>query len=256
VKKVVTLSSILVLAIATCWGLAEEARKTGTVKVTTPGLILTVKGQTDETGRSFPDCAIPPEQEITLPEGHYDVLSAKLAITGLRNGKREVWTLESHGPLGTLANFTVSADTPTTLEGGPPLTVRITPWVGEMNSQGQPDKQKWDTPTFIGLSVQLAYIGKAGEEYAPRVTRGKGVGPNPKIRLLDEKGNVLDEGNYSFSTVKNCKTEPGTPKPLRGYHWKIPARFRGRVTVEVNPQLGPIAYQLPEEAVVVDVNNN
>jgi len=253
-RKALVLALVLASA-AAVWAAADGPRKMGTVKIVTPGLVVNLKGEPAKPGRKSNDVPIPPLKEVPLPEGTYDVGSLQLFTQAVRKGKPEVWSLESAEELGKLKSFSVAAGGTTTLEGGPPLALKIKAAVQEVDANDRPVRQTWDNPTHPAVRVLFTFVGKAGEEYQPRPKRGKNAGPSPQVRLLDGDGKVLDQGTYRspMGEVGSAADTYAVGAVPEGYCWRIPKDFKGRVRVEVVPEIGSLECKPPDPPVTVEI---
>ena len=86
------------------------------------------------------------------------------------------WRLDSRGPWGKLSTIKVSNNNTTVLKLGPPFLIK--PKVRKSGSR---------------VSIDFAIIGKAGEHY--RNSRGSSA---PKLKIVDEAGNVLASGKFEY----------------------------------------------------------
>ena len=91
------------------------------------------------------------------------------------------WRIYSSGPWGKLAGIKVKNNETTRLELGPPFLIK-------------PTVSKSGLIVSIGLSI----IGRAGEQYSIAIMKnGKGLAP-PKLKIVDEAGNVLASGKFEY----------------------------------------------------------
>jgi len=156
-----------------------SAANGGKLKVVTPGMILNlmVFGQ---------KAAIPANKEASLPPGEYKPAGIEIYAreTGA-TGETVLWKLTTTGPFGKLATINVAAGQTTEVEGGEPITIKVS---CNILAQG----------TTKALYIGLAYIGKSGETYPPVVYRGKTQMPAPKFQIVDESGKVLTTGSFEY----------------------------------------------------------
>jgi len=183
-KRWLTLAGILLFVGTT---LAANAPKGGTLKVDSPGLVLTLKAGTNRLTGKPAEVPVPPLKEIPLPAGSYDVASVALCA---QDAARQVWTLTSAGQLGSLKSIEVTEGQTTTVSGGQALSVKAT-LTGKQAG----------LPAGANVTVLLRYVGKAGEVYDPKVMKGRSPGPAPAIRIVDENGGLLSEGLYKFGST-------------------------------------------------------
>jgi len=192
-RKSLILLGILVL-IGGAWA-ADNATEVGRIKVATPGLVLNLKGQPSKVIGKFEDVPVTAARELTVRPGSYETNSILLCV---QDARKEIWTLTCARNFGKkLKTIKVAAGETATIEAGPPLSVKVSlsrP-VGDHLIDAPPGASPKD------LLIHMDYIGKAGEYYAPRVMKGKSVGPKPRVRISDEEGNLLAEGDYRFAYV-------------------------------------------------------
>ena len=156
-----------------------SAANGGKLKVVTPGMLLnlTVFGQKS---------AIPANKEAPLLPGEYKPASIEIyARETDAKGKVVLWKLTSTGPFGKLATINVAAGQTTEVEGGEPITIKVS---CNVLAKG--------TEKF--LYIGLAYIGKSDETYPPVVYRGKTQMPPPKFQIVDESGKVLTTASFEY----------------------------------------------------------
>lgn len=115
----------------------------------------------------------------TLPEGGYQVQRLTL---NQADGRGNTWTLRGAGDMGRLSTFSIQAGQVLPLKVGPPLTIRTT---------AQPAGAG---VVLIGCIV----AGQAGEEYVPGVAKDGRAQPAPKFRIVDERGNVGEQGSFEY----------------------------------------------------------
>lgn len=77
--------------------------------------------------------------------------------------------------------FEVPADGTLALPIGPPLVTKVAVQQRERT-----------------VSVDLALVGQAGEQYAPGAMKGKERMPPPKLEIVDEAGKVLQTGQFEY----------------------------------------------------------
>jgi hypothetical protein len=91
------------------------------------------------------------------------------------------WQLESRGPWGKLKNITIEKGQTTVLKVGPPLLIKAN--VTNRNSQ-----------VLIGFSI----TGQAGECYDDVITKNGRRASTPRLKIVDEAGNVLVAGKFEY----------------------------------------------------------
>ncbi len=163
------------LCITLAGTLLAAAANTGTLKITTPGMVLKLKIQ----GKDYP---IPPNKAVSLPAGAYKTAGIELYAPEPRT--RNLWRLNG-GATGKLAQVEIKAGEETTVEGGQPITVRAP--VSMSTKAGL-------TTVLIGL----AYNGTSGEYYSSVVYKGRARVPNPKLLVVAENGQVIHKAQFEY----------------------------------------------------------
>jgi hypothetical protein len=103
----------------------------------------------------------------------------RLNILQKQNGQD--WRIESVGPWGELSRITIRRNETATLRLGPPFLVK--PGISRRGSD---------------VSIDYAIIGQAGERYQSFATKDGRAMPGAKISIIDEAGNVLETGQFSY----------------------------------------------------------
>ena len=115
-----------------------------------------------------------------LPEGEYITRSLTLSK---RDRAGEKWTLSDLSAFGTLSRVTVRRGETATLKVGPPLALKV-----EAVSGG---------PGRVTLNLGL--VGCGGERYSVGLEKVGGARlPAPNVRILDDKGSLLTEGQSEY----------------------------------------------------------
>ena len=114
-----------------------------------------------------------------LPEGQYAAANLALSKT---DAAGERWTLVDLSEFGKLARFDVRAGETVAVSIGPPLTLKVEAAAGGPGQTG----------------ISLAYEGAAGERYSVGLRKGSGRTPAPKVKILDEGGKILAQGNAEY----------------------------------------------------------
>jgi len=91
------------------------------------------------------------------------------------------WRIESRGPWADLSKIKVRNNEATAIRLGPPF--RIKPQVNKNGSI---------------ISIDYAIIGQAGEKYQSFITKDNRAVTGAKIKIVDEKGNVLKSGIFTY----------------------------------------------------------
>jgi hypothetical protein len=77
-------------------------------------------------------------------------------------------------------------------------------------------------------SIGLVLEGQTGERYRPGATKNGTRVSAPALRIVDEAGQVVAQGNFSYGWGGTCR-----------YSWRVPDDFQGKFQVQVDIDLGP-----------------
>lgn len=177
------------LAILACLAMAftvqSAGKPTGSFKVATPGVVLELKTGSTPADKPMP---VPTGKEVQLPVGSYSPASLTCYAQGAgARGKAELWSIKSVGPFGKLATIDVAEGTPAVIEAGAPLVLKV--------SASAPTK----TPTGMVVTIGFTITGKSGEIYnSGMIKKGQNAVPAPSLRILDEKGTVIQQGTFEY----------------------------------------------------------
>jgi hypothetical protein len=107
---------------------------------------------------------------------------ARRVVLRVEEGSDKWWSLlVRRGPWGDLATVKVVEQQTTTLALGPPLTI----------DAGVKRKGR-------AVSIGLSVIGRAGEHYGPQLLSSDGPSPPPRLKIMDETGNILASGKFEY----------------------------------------------------------
>ncbi len=135
-----------------------------------------------------------------IPEGKYrgadlrlwktDAVGTRWALTGL-------WDFTG-ASLGALKGFEIRAGETRALRIGPPLAPKAEPdtAASAQVSRLSKDQGTPDLPRTRALSLVL--VGRGGERYSVAVAKGPSVLPPPKVKVLDENGKILAQGDSTY----------------------------------------------------------
>jgi hypothetical protein len=195
-RKVLILVGLAVL-VGAAW--AAEFAPPGTVKVATPGMVVTI--EVPKPGSKKPiEAALPFGKDALLPGGKYHVATVQLYKP---DDKGKMWILNAAKDLGSLQTLDVAPGQTATVQGGEALKIRTRvavtkekpPMTAGCAKAGPPPK-----PIRV-VTVYLDYIGKSGEHYGPKAIIGQApIQTRPVIRIKDEYGKLLAEGPYAFGS--------------------------------------------------------
>ncbi len=104
---------------------------------------------------------------------------AQLSLSMKQNGN--TWRIDSSGPWGKLSKISVNNNDTTVLKLGPPFLIK--PGVHKSGS---------------GISIDFAIIGQVSEQYQNVPRKNNRSVPAPKIKIVDEAGNVLATGKFEY----------------------------------------------------------
>jgi hypothetical protein len=175
----VPLVTLLLLTMVLVWPTSTALAAGGIIKVATPGVGLELK----LNGKPTP---VPNGKEVPIPAGTYTPASIQYFAPGAGTAKAGMWSIKCTAGFGKLATIPVQDGATTTVEAGPPFTLRasISPR---------------QTPQGTVVSIGLAITGKAGEQYsAATIMKGASISPAPQVRILDEKGAPLAQGTMEY----------------------------------------------------------
>ena len=130
---------------------------------------------------------VPSGREITMPAATYTpaCITAQAAAPG--KTKPEIWSIKCTGPFGQVASIEVQEGATSTIDAGPPLTLK--PSISAATN----------TPQGKVVTIGFAIIGKAGEYYAANtLKKGMSSTPPPQFQILDEAGKVLTQGAFEY----------------------------------------------------------
>jgi hypothetical protein len=117
---------------------------------------------------------------VESPEVGARVYNARrLSISSKRNG--QTWRIECLGPWGNLSRIKVKNNETTDLRLGPPFLIK--PRISRSGSV---------------LAIDYAIVGRAGELYQSFATKDGGAMSGAKVNIVDEAGNVLEAGQFSY----------------------------------------------------------
>jgi hypothetical protein len=114
---------------------------------------------------------------VTMPARIYK--PKRLSLSTKRGG--DTWLLYSNGPWGTLSTIRVKGNDTKVLKLGPPFQIK--PYVHHNG-------------TYVSMNFNL--VGKAGEHYGGAVMRNNKRVAAPKVKIIDEGGNVLASGTFRY----------------------------------------------------------
>ena len=115
---------------------------------------------------------------MNIPVGQYRAVYGLLSHTDKKGAN---WTLRCRAGMGNLTNFEIGEGQVLKFNAGAPLSLKA-------------DVQKRGSTVTIGFSA----VGQAGENYAGGAQKDGKRLPPPKLKILDEKGEVLSQGAFEY----------------------------------------------------------
>ena len=211
---------LVVVCLAVVCGLAfaqDEGKKGATV----------IRLSTDEVTARF---LFETGQKLTVTSKPSPVKPGTYVVRSLsllrKDEKGKVWELRSiAGGLDTLATLTIDPGQEKILLLGSKVAIRVT---------GEP------APGAGVMRFYIAFIGKSSERYIPGAFLGGKRSPAPVIVIKDKDGNVIGSGPITVNDAG-----------LSSFNWKIPAGFKGAVSVDVKAQMGPFETVLARNPITV-----
>jgi len=175
------ISFLVVVAVCLLVALTVQSatRPTGAIKVPAY-LVLDLKIDNKPV-------TVPSGREVTMPAATYvpACITAQAAAPG--KTKAEIWSIKCTGPFGQVASIAVQEGATSTIDAGPPFTLKPIVYAATNTPQGKV------------LPIGLAIIGKAGEQYAANtLKKGMSSVPPPQFQILDETGKVLTQGAFEY----------------------------------------------------------
>ncbi|HUW18699.1 MAG TPA: hypothetical protein VMW16_05305 [Sedimentisphaerales bacterium] len=151
-------------------------RREGYIKVDTPGFHTTVHLR---RGWWRSAVAMSDKGPVKVHAGAYKLTQAKLRA---EESQDKWWTILCRDGRGRKQSRIQVTDGETTvLKLGPPLTVHPEVW-----RRGR------------DVSIGLSLIGQGGEHWIPQVLTPKKPLPAPRLKIVDESGNVLASGKFEY----------------------------------------------------------
>ncbi len=93
----------------------------------------------------------------------------------------DTWQIDNRGPWGKSSTIEVKNNETTVLRLGPPFIVK--PGINKSGST---------------VSINFSIFGQAGEKYQNYAKKNNSRLPAPKVRIVDEAGNVLASGKFAY----------------------------------------------------------
>lgn len=165
--------SIAIVAVAVLL-LFFSLQKKGLIKIDTGGAVTTLRLSSSWLGNATINSAAQPckvSARLHRPQW--------LKLSMQQGGDK--WQLESRGPWGELSTIRVKNNETTVLKLGPPFQIKTkTLYTGSK------------------VSIDFNIIGKAGEHYRNVIMQNNKRASAPKVKIIDESGNVLASGKFEY----------------------------------------------------------
>jgi hypothetical protein len=176
-KKLILLICLVAVLVFVGYKILTSGQ-TGYIKLDVPGATMDLRGSW--WGR----VAVGPGTEpVKVKAGTFRLRRLEI----VKEGGGNKWRIYSSGPWGDLQRINVRKEETTVLKPGPPFLVSAD--VGQRRQRGSADKR---------VSVGPSITGRAGEHYSPRIAKnGRDIGA-PKLKIVDESGNVLASGKFEY----------------------------------------------------------
>jgi len=198
-------SAVLIAAVAL--GLWAAPREPATVKIVRDDLVMVV---TLDNGTKLKVTT----KGTPLAAGTHFVKSVQFYK---KDEKGRVWELRSTDRLGGIKAITCSSGQEKILDPGPPIVWHLWAKRGEGASA---DK----------VNINISAVGQYNAVYYNAAYLGRKHGPPPVLRLVGEDGKVLYTAQFPFGgSVRHT--------------WQIPAGFKGKYKVDIQPTLGPFKWK-------------
>ena len=165
--------SLAIIAAAVLF-LFLSSQKKGLIKFDTGGAVTTMRLSSNWLGNATISSEVQPS-----------IVSARLHrpqwLNVLMQQGSDKWQLESRGPWGELSTIRVKNNETTVLKLGPPFQIKT-------------------KALFTGskVSIDFAIIGQAGEHYRNSIMQNNKRASAPKLKIIDEAGNVLASGKFEY----------------------------------------------------------
>ena len=172
-KKIIVIPLIVVVLIGLI--LFYYSQQTGYVKLETPGVTVNLRGL---HGVFWKNLQLGPSTDpVKIHVGQYLALFGNLVM----NAGGDKWVASFDGAQDVSSRITITNGRTTTLKFGPPLNVKT-----KVESAGR--------QVLIGLSI----TGQSGERYNPQFMKNGSGLDAPRLKIMDEAGNVLASGKFEY----------------------------------------------------------
>ncbi len=172
-QHILILAGVVVVGVGIA--LASSTRGKGTLVIEGRGVELVLR-----TGLFSTLTLTSKSGPVQVQAGIYHPVRASIRLT--KDDPAQWWALSStRGPWGKLASIRVDKGQTVTLRLGPPITLRA-----DLQQSGRM------------ISAGLELVGQAGEQWSPAVMTSEGRAVPPGVRVVDESGKMLAEGQFRF----------------------------------------------------------
>jgi hypothetical protein len=154
------------------------------------------------------------QDEYQLPEGQYFASYLNYEKT---DSQKNRWTAHCYKNSGDLYNFEIRSQERKQFKIGSPFQIKAVVTPGNN--------------TLIKFYLE----GIAGEQYSSEIKmNGKSISA-PKIKIVDQSGNVLETGEFKFGGGGICN-----------YSWRVSDSFKGKYQIRVEMESGPFEIKQDE----------
>jgi hypothetical protein len=173
-KKIIVIPVIIVVLIGLIF--LYYSQQTGYIKIEAPGF----ETDLNLSGRwGSKTISVSGSEPVEIRAGTY---KPERIVVRLTKAGDQWWSILCRNePWGKLATINVAKGNTTALKLGPPLEMRT-------------DVQRNNLTVSIGLTL----VGRAGEHYSPQVLTPNGPPSAPKIKIMDQAGNILASGKFEY----------------------------------------------------------
>jgi hypothetical protein len=177
-----SLVAAIALSLAVALTVQSAPQPTGNLHVPV-GMSLAIKVPGQAAGQA---AVVPTGRDILIPAGKYE--PASLTCDAVAPNAKELWTIKVAPPnWGTLKEIVVDAKATTTIEAGPPFSLKTLIYRAE------------NKPTGKVIPFTLRIFGKAGELYDYNtLKKGTVSAPQVGLQIVNEKGTVLATGTLHY----------------------------------------------------------
>jgi hypothetical protein len=169
-KNILIILAVVITALVGM--LVYNSTQAGFIKIDASNTTVTLKGPWGSIVRVGPD-----REPVKARAGLYRPRRAEIA----KQNNGDKWQISSYSPWQKLGKIEVIKDQTTTIKPGEPLLVKANV-----------------SPTSNRISIGFSIVGQAGELYSPQVKKNNREVPVPKLKIVDQDGNILASGKFEY----------------------------------------------------------